>query len=407
MRILIISCFLFLPSMGYAQLSMDDFLQSALQSSAVKVFDTQDDFLDENPYKLSLIRGLEFRTESNQLDNDRQDYTVRLNPANPWEVKRNNEYFKNYQQMLQLDRQRELKEVMKIHYETIINWAYLDELKKLKKEEQEIIKTSIDILAAQKFSSYFDANDYADLKIEQIEKMVELEELTFGEDAQRSEVEALYPLARNQEITWTLSELIPIEKIQYLVSSQPSFSGVVELAYRQKKIDLALSEWKLEKSNINIGYIKAQYQGYRIEQERKPWSIGVGIAIPITNPNKDKMTKAKLEIIEAESDLLIAKTEQEVGAELVKKYLQNLSIRYNNLQNRLDSLDIPALASSLQKIEDSNPITMIKLRGSMIKSKSMAARIKKEIYLAYIDYLWYSELLQQQPFTNYLSAGLY
>lgn len=236
---------------------------------------------------------------------------------------------------------------------------------------------------------------------------MELEELTFGEDAQRSEVEALYPLARNQEITWTLSELIPIEKIQYLVSSQPSFSGVVELAYRQKKIDLALSEWKLEKSNINIGYIKAQYQGYRIEQERKPWSIGVGIAIPITNPNKDKMTKAKLEIIEAESDLLIAKTEQEVGAELVKKYLQNLSIRYNNLQNRLDSLDIPALASSLQKIEDSNPITMIKLRGSMIKSKSMAARIKKEIYLAYIDYLWYSELLQQQPFTNYLSAGLY
>ncbi|WP_339926107.1 hypothetical protein [uncultured Cyclobacterium sp.] len=407
MRLLILSCFLIFPSMGYAQLSMDYFLQSALQSSAVKVFDTQDNFLDTNPYKLSLIRGLEFRTESNQLDNDRQDYTVRLNPANPWEVKRNNEYFKNYQQVLQLDRQRELKEVIKRHYELIINWAYLDELKKLKKEEQEIIKTSIDILAAQKFSSYFDANDYADLKIEQIEKMVELEELSFGEDAQRTEVEALYPLARNQEITWTLNELIPIEKIQNLVRSQPGFSGVGELAYRQKKVDLALSEWKLEKSNINIGYIKAQYQGYRIEQERKPWSIGVGIAIPITNPNKDNMTKRKLEIIEAESDLLIAKSEQQVGLEMVRKNLENLSQRYNNLQNRLDSLDIPALASSLQKIEESNPLTMIKLRGSMIKSKNMAARIKKEIYLTYIDYLWYSELLQQQPFTNYLSKGLY
>tara|TARA_Y100001972_G_scaffold109325_1_gene140127 strand:- start:4444 stop:5664 length:1221 start_codon:yes stop_codon:yes gene_type:complete len=399
---LLVSCFLLLPSTLYAQLTMEDFLRSAAESSAIQAFDKQNDFLESNPYKLPVINGLEFRTESNQLDLDRQDYALRLKPANPWEVKRNKEYFQTYQQTLQLDRQRELKNTLKTYYETIIDWAYLDELKNLKQEENEIVKTSIEILEAQRFSNFFDANDYAELKIDQVEKLVEQEELSFEEDAQRSKIEMLYPSARNQVISWTLGDLIPIENIQFMIEDHPTVNGSGEVAYRQKKIELAQSEWALEKSNINVGYLQAQYQDYRIEQDRKPWSIGLGITIPIFNPNKGDMAKRKLEVIEAESDLLDARNEQQEGLALIEKKLQTLATRYHNLQNRLDNLDVPSLTANLQKIESSNPITMVQLRGSLIKSRSIAARLKKEIYLAYIDYLWYSELLQQQPFQNYL-----
>ena len=397
---------LLLPSVLSAQVSMDDFLWSALEAPAIKVFDNQNTFLQTNPYKLSMIRGMQFRTESNQLDTERQDYALRLTPANPWEVKRNNQYFQTYQEVTQLDRQRDLKKILKSHYEAIIDWAYLEEQKKIKEEEKKIAQTQIKILEAQRFSNFFDANDYVELKIDQLEKVVALEELYFEEDAQRSKIETLYPSAKNQTISWNLSKLISIDKIQQLIEYPQFASESGEVAYRQKQIELAQSEWALEKSNINFGYLQAQYQQYRIDQNRSPWSIGLGVTIPIFNPNKGDMTKRKLEMIEAEGDLANAKLEQQEGRELMKKKVKTLTARYYNLQSQLDSLNVEALASNLQQMTDSNPMVLVRLKSSLIKSRNIEALLRKEIYLAYIEYLAYAEILQQQPLINYLSSEL-
>ncbi len=398
----LIFLFLFTPSILNGQVGMDEFLEAALEAPAVKAFDNQNAFLQSNPYRLSLIRGLEFRTESNQLDPQRQDFALRLNPSNPWEVKRNNQYFQAYHEVLNLDRDRELKKVLKIHYDAVINWVYLEEQKKLKEEERLQTQTLIQILEAQRFSNFFDSKDYAELKIDQVEKAVALEEIYFEEDEQRSKIELLYPQAKNQIISWSLGELISISAIEQWVESHQSTPLKGEVAYREKRVELAQSEWALEKSNLNIGYLQAQYQQFRIEQDRNPWSIGLGVRLPIFNPNKGNMTKRKIEVIEAQGDLAGAKIEQQAGLELVKKKLETLTTRYNNMQRQLDSLNIDTMAANLQEIEDSNPIIVVRLKRSLIKSRNIEARLRKEIYLAYIEYLGYSELLQQLPLKNYL-----
>ncbi|MDF9799304.1 hypothetical protein OKW21_004567 [Catalinimonas alkaloidigena] len=402
----LLNFFLLLPTVLSAQVSMEDFLWSALEAPAIQVFDHQDIYLKSNPYRLSVFRELEFRTESNQIDTERQDYALRLQPANPWEEKRNKQYFQTYQEVLQLDRQRELKKLLKTHYEAIIDWVYLEEQKKLKEEEHELVKTLIKILEAQRFSDFFDANEYTDLKIEQVEKLVALEELFFEEEALRSNIEALYPPAQNQVISWSLSELISIDKVQQVIEYYSSVTEFGEVAYRQKQVELSKSEWALEKANINVGFLQAQYQQYRIEQDRSPWSIGMGVTIPIFNPNKVDMTKRKLEMIKAEGDLADAKNEQHAMLALMKKKVKTLTTRYNSLQNQLDSLNVDVLASNLQEIKSSNPITVIRLKSSLIKSRSIATLLRKEIYQAYIEYLWYAEMLQQQPLRNHLSPDL-
>jgi hypothetical protein len=102
--------FVMVSFLSNAQVSMEDFLLDALNEPAIKSFANQNTFLDSKPFRLAPIRQLQFRTESNQLDPERQDYSLRLSPANPWEMKRNNEYFKSYKEMLQLDRERLVKE---------------------------------------------------------------------------------------------------------------------------------------------------------------------------------------------------------------------------------------------------------------------------------------------------------
>jgi hypothetical protein len=398
--------FFLLPLLANAQVSMGDFLLAAWNEPALQSFTHQDDYLNTNPYRLAPIRRLEFRTESNQLDPQRQDYALRINPASPWEMKRTNQYFKTYQELLQLDRDRVLKESLQGRYQVIIGWLYFEEIKKLKEEDTKTTEKLIQILEAQRNSGFFDAKDYVELKLDQVEKAIELEETRFEIDNQRRRVEALYDQARLKNISWSMTDILSIDRVKYVVDSVAELTSQAgEVAYRKKKIDLANSEWQLEKSNINIGYLQTKYENFRIDQNRQPWSISLGVVIPVFNPNKGDMAKRKLEAIEAEGDLTYATNEQLAGRELLQNKVESLVKRYHDINTLMESLKVDELATTLQQIKGSNPMTTVRLQSNLIKSKTMAARLKQEIYLSYIEYLSYSEVLQQRPLINFLSPS--
>jgi hypothetical protein len=395
--------FLF-PLITQAQVSMDDFLQAAWNEPALQSFANQEDYLNTNPYRLAPVRRLEFRTESNQLDRTRQDYALRLNPASPWEMKRTNQYFKTYQELLQLDRDRVLKESLQARYKVIIGWLYFEEIKQLKEVDNKTTDKLIQILEAQRNSGFFDAKDYVELKLDQVEKAIELEETRFEIDNQRRRVEALYEQARLKNLSWSMTDVLSIDQVKTVVDSiaqQTSATG--EVAYREKKIDLFTSEWKLEKANINVGYLQTKYENYRLDQNRRPWSVSLGVTIPVFNPNKPNMAKRKLEAIEAEGDLAQAKSDQQAGREMLQAKIESLIKRYHDVSTLMESLKIDELATTLQQINDSNPMTTVRLQSNLIKSKTMATRLKQEIYLSYIEFLSYSEVLQQRPVINFLS----
>lgn len=400
-------CFFFIPLFTQAQVSMEDFLYAALQEPALKTFSNQDNFLNTKPYRLAPIQKLEFRTESNQLDPERQDYALRLNPANPWEVKRTNEYFKTYQELLQLNRDRLLKESLLARYEVIIGWLYYQEISLLKEEDKLNTEKLLSILEGQRYSSYFDAGDYVKLKLDQVEKVIELEEARFEIDNQRRRVEGLFDKAKLKTINWPASQIISLENIEAVVDSLSALQASGgEVAYREKQMDLANTEWLLEKSNVNVGFLQTQYQNFRIEQGRKPWNISLGVTIPVFNPNKGDMTRRKLEFIEAEGDRDQAKSDQQTGRELMRAKIKSLLKRHGEINTMMNDLSVGTLATTLQRINDSNPTAVVQLQSNLIKLKTMAARLKQEVLLSYLEFLSYSEVLQQRPLINYLSTDL-
>ena len=386
---------------------MEDFLYAALEEPALKSFTHQDDFLNTKPYRLAPIQKLEFRTRSNQLDPERQDFALRLNAANPWEVKRTNQYFKSYQEFVQLNRDRQVKESLLARYQVIIEWVYYHEIQALKEEDKHTTEKLISILEAQRYSGYFDAGDYVKLKLDQVEKVIELEEARFDIDLQRKRVEGLFEKAKLKIINWPASKIISLQKLEAVVDSLAQAQTIGgEVAYRQKQVDLANTEWLLEKANVSVGFLQTQYQDFRIEQGRKPWSISAGITIPIFNPNKGDMTKRKLEVIEAEGDRDQARNDQQAGRELMQAKIKSLLKRYTEVNTMMNDLKVGTLATTLQQMNDSNPSAGIRLQSNLISLKTMAARLKQQIYLAYLEFLSYSEVLQQRPLVNYLSPEL-
>lgn len=401
------SFFFLFPLLAQGQVSMEDFLYAALEEPALKSFTHQDDFLNTKPYRLAPIQKLEFRTRSNQLDPERQDFALRLNAANPWEVKRTNQYFKSYQEFVQLNRDRQVKESLLARYQVIIEWVYYHEIQALKEEDKHTTEKLISILEAQRYSGYFDAGDYVKLKLDQVEKVIELEEARFDIDLQRKRVEGLFEKAKLKIINWPASKIISLQKLEAVVDSLAQAQTIGgEVAYRQKQVDLANTEWLLEKANVSVGFLQTQYQDFRIEQGRKPWSISAGITIPIFNPNKGDMTKRKLEVIEAEGDRDQARNDQQAGRELMQAKIKSLLKRYTEVNTMMNDLKVGTLATTLQQMNDSNPSAGIRLQSNLISLKTMAARLKQQIYLAYLEFLSYSEVLQQRPLVNYLSPEL-
>mgnify|MGYP000990259128 FL=1 len=400
-------CVLFSLS-ARAQVTVGEFLNSVFEEPILKSFEAQAEYLNnKSVYRLAPIQKLEFRTESNQLDRTRQDYGLRINPANPFEVKRTTQYFKTYQELLYLDRDRTLKELLYARYLVIIGWVYYQEILELKEEDKKTTEKLLAILEGQRFSGLFDAEDYMELKMEQVDKIIEVEETLFEIDNQKRSVDALYNGARLKSVSWPVSTLISLERLEVVVDSLFNLSARAgEAAYREKQIDLAKREWQLEKSNINMGFLQTEYQERRIAQNRRPWSISMGITIPVFNPNKGDMTKRKLEMLEAEGEFNAAKNDQLAGREINREKIKSLIKRYRDVQTMVQSLNVGAVAATLQQIKDTNPIAVVRMQNNLIKLKVMAARLRQEIYLGYLDFLSYAEVLQQQPVKNFLVNDL-
>lgn len=404
MRALIIWCFL-LPIASFGQVSMEEFLESAFESIQIRQIDQQKGFLESGSYKMAPIRGLEFRTESNQLDPQRQDFALRISPANPWEINRNNAYFEKYQEVIDLGQIRQIKKLIQLRYDLIIDWVYLQDRKSLKDEEIKTIRSLIEILEAQRNSSFFDPENYAELKIDLIEKQAELKDLMLEEDVLKQRIVSFFPDAQSKNLDWNLDDLVSIERISNWIETHQAQIESEEVTYHRKLVELSKAEWELEKSNLNIGFLQAQYQQFRLAQDRKPWNIGMGIRLPIFNPNKGKMAEKKLDIFEAEGNLTQVQNEHVAEVELVKSKLVGLCENYFSIQNQLEDLDLISIEKNLNSLSANNPAVNLRFQRNLLKSKNILARHQRDIYAAFIEYLSLTDALQQRPIVNYLGSG--
>ncbi len=405
--LIVLSLYLF-PASVFAQVSMEEFLGAAFQSQRLLTLGQQQSFLQTRPYQLAPIRKLAFQTTSNQLDRTRQDYTFRVLPSNPWEVRNTNNYFKTYSELITIDQERQLRESLRERYLLIIEWGYWDEIHRLKEEEKMNTQKLLSIMEAQRLSTNFNPEEYVQLKLDQVDQTIELEEMAFNRDALQKKIEALYETAKQKSIGWTGASLMTVEKIEEFTNRarQEGSTTGSELAYHEKQIELAMRKWHLEKSNINVGFIQTQYEPFREETNRRPWSISVGLTIPLFNPNKGDMAQRKLQVIEAQGVFEQTKLNLRIGKDFSYEKIMNLLLRYKEVAKMTTDLNFGELASTMQQMKSNNPTTVIKLQNRSLRLKVLTARLKREILNSYIDFLAYSDLLQQKPVINYLSPSL-
>ena len=156
MRLVLLFTFLIFYFNLFAQSGFGSFIRAAKDDPAVSMFDLQVEYLNGEPYRLAPVQKLELRTETNQLDPSRQEYALRMAPANPWELRQNNLYFKELKSSIALEKGIVLKEVLLDRYTLIIELVTYAGLRDLAQRKLELTQTSLTMLEKQQLSGYFD-----------------------------------------------------------------------------------------------------------------------------------------------------------------------------------------------------------------------------------------------------------
>lgn len=397
---------LILPA-AIAQITMSEFLQSAFESKGVNTAQAQLSYLQTKPYKLSPLQKLEFRTRINEMSFNKERYALRFAPANPWEIRSNNRYFDNYRTYLSIGSQLALKDALSERYNLICEYVYCLQQKELADEDIQLTVKQLTILERQSASSFFDADDYVDLKVEHLDKVVNKEEAIFELLSQKSLVNKLYPASAGKTVEFDLKDLITVDRISEVIDSLKSQEiNSLLVAYMKQKFQVEKSRYNLEKNNINLGFIQAEYDERRVEQDRTPYTIGLGVTIPITNPNKGDMARQKLTAIETQYELNEVESEEKVTKKNSYLHLKEIINYYNSLKSKIHELEGGKLASNLSMVKDGDPMIYIKYQSSLNKLRLIETKLKYKVYMYYLEYLIAGDYLQQTPLVNYLTSSL-
>lgn len=389
------------------QVSISEYLGSALQDPEVLTFEDQISFLNTRPYRLSPLREVQLRTQNRELLRDQQEFGVRLSPANPFEIRSQNQYFRDYNSTLSYEKEFALKEALIVRYLTVIEYTYFSDLRKLTEEGTRSLEEQLAILEKQSGSSYFDAEDFVDLKVDYLDYTVELEEIIFEQSNHLHRVARTYPPAHQRDIVWTFENIITPAQIRKVVDSLEMLSIKTSwVAYQEQRIRLAQSHYKLEKNNFNIGFIQGSYDYRRVNQDRNPVSISAGLSLPITNPNKGDMARRKLDEIEAKYDLEEEVYEAETDKKILSDKVRGLVDRMESVEKKIVDLRESDLAMTLSSIRGGDPVVLIQFGQNLNKLRELQHKVRRELFVSYVEYLAFTDHLQKQPLINFFSPTL-
>ena len=385
-----------------AQNSVSDFLLTAFEDINTQGYDKSINFLSPKNYRLPVIEDLEFRFGNDELTLEDQQYAFRFRPGNPWKIRRNNALFNATKKELSIRKQLQYQENLEDRYILVADYLLQIQLKDIEEKKYSLIKKRVDIYSTNMESALFDAKDFVEAKLDQIDAISGQEDLNASLSQTKREITSIL---QQSDINWDSGSLISvssIEKVSDEVAVQ-SFSSL-ELDLIAQQIEVAKSEVKLEKADFDIGYFQTEY--YPERDRNSDIGISFGISIPLIKSNKDQIAERKLDEIELNNELAFEQFQDSVKRIEEYEYLKTLIAQHKILADRIKDLDLQTLSKTLRQIRDNNPLTVLELEEGMLKLKELQLRSYKRVVDQYIEFLNTFNVLTRLPLTNYLSESL-
>lgn len=407
---ILISFFLVFSFSANAQLlrTSSDILATALESQAVFLQNQKSDFLKNNSPKLPVFEEVEFRSETDEMDFNRQEYMLRLNVNSEKERRKLKHFNQARIQVLDLEKQLLLKEALQDRYFLLVQYIFrqkeLEQAANLKLVLEDQIAVMRRLAVA---TTKFDLDDLIDAEDD-------LHEL--DRDILRMKGDLDYTIIRLQQFLKTdqnfqidTTDLVDLTEIKTIVDQLPKQStSNLRLLEQQAQIDEVIAEYAFEDAEARkvIDFVQFKYANRDDTDYAKEWSLGFGLRIPTSRPNQLNFSELQLDQIEEENNY--KNLELRLQARLQNGFRKKdlLFEQFDLVTRQLKESQSTYSMQNLNQLTGLPPLLLLQVKESQLKRQNRLLQIEYDIYLNYLDLIDLSGKVMEMPLRNYLSKGL-
>ncbi|NNF36819.1 MAG: hypothetical protein HKN68_22140 [Saprospiraceae bacterium] len=387
-----IFCFLMIGILP-AQEKMD--IQEWLETRKTNMTSSIQNMGDEE-FSPSWIRELEFRTETEDFQIDKQEYLIRFRPTYPSE--------RNAQSNL-INASREEWDINQLNFNNDINRYLLDELLIIREinEEIEILTALLQVYEDQKrlisdqiYTGKFNLKD-----LSQVDGDIRSVKGKINDHQLRIEI------LNKKNILPDTDQLISIQDIsEQLVQQDLTQQSTINRAERDFELRKVKAEMELEKieSGRIFDFIQLRYDGPHNDLFRERVSLGINLQLPNNGRQKLRTEELKVEqlIRQQEYDLQQKLDSIRLSQELneftllIRKWNYNYDI-INQQEGELNNIINKGI-----NIEFDNPDIILYQKEQLLRLMQDQLDLESDIYQLYLDLLERTTILGENRFYTFI-----
>ena len=396
-----------IPLFSFSQnnITSSQFLATALKDEAILYNDRLVDFLKNTDHKLPWAEELEFRTETDEMDLNRQEYLMRFRYRTKAEINAHRNLHQSDIQLQELEKKALFEEVVMGHYFLLVQYVTLHRQLDILKQQQLVAVDKLNVLRKKAAAlADVDVNDLLNAENKNHELELEIMEREGALNQIIKIITTIFNSTENIQLdTSNFLDIIDIKEKRQLLSENFSVSPI--LSERRLQIEKTELEQELEKAKNNwqVDYVQFKVAGRDKVNFAREWSFGLGMEIPLKDANKLSNNKIMLERLELENklalqQLALAKKIQEAVEEL------ELKIKMHELVARqLADSQLQYSFDNYAQSKDADPLVLLNIKSNILKRKADRLAIEKDIYSLYLEIVELTGKAVEMPLRNYLS----
>ncbi len=395
------------PLFSYSQntITSSQFLSTALTDQSILLHEQQLDFLKNTDHELPWAEELEFRTETDEMNLNRQEYLMRYRFHSKAEIKAHRNLHRSEIELQEIEKIALIENVLVDNYSLLVKYITLDREINIKKQQQLVAVDKLNVLRKKAAAlADVDLNDILVAENKNHELELELMELEGELDHIKKIISAAINSSQNFQLD--TSNFIAINDIIEKSNSLPrGLSSNISLAERKMefdKSDLEL-EQEIAENNWKIDYVQFKAAGRDNLNFAREWSFGLGMEIPIKGANKMIKNEYMLERMELENRYQLQ--EAALLEELLNTYRElDLKIEmYYLVSRQLTNSQLQYSFENYPQFRDADPLVLLNIKSNILRRQADQLEIEKDIYQLYLDIIEMSGKVVEMPLRNYLS----
>lgn len=380
-----------------SQSSVNTFLAAPISDLEYKRAQASSAFAENHKFRSPWLREFDFRLRTNNTQLDVEEYRLRLGLLNPWEIRANQGYRSLVREKSSIDLLKAENEVLQRRFELLIEHYFLDRKAGLIAEQQ-------DLLHAQ-WELYMNTpGDIASL----IELKRTMAEVRLDSNEAIQKVAWLSDRIKAEsgvELQWDNFELINPDMIMAVVNSLDITED--NLFEEEIQQELALEEQllRVEKAEAfsNIGFVQAEYDMDRGNEDREQVGFQLGLQLPLFNTDRPDIERAKLSMVTERVNAAYAREEFTRRLQDFKSRLMMTYEQYQLVEKEKESL------SELQALTSRSDVDLdayLELADFKFYLENRKHALRSTLTSQYLNMLGFMGLFSRRPLINYLSAKM-